>query len=193
MKLLLPELLRALAAVFARPGFFPRGILVEGGEAIWASPALKSALEQMLACETPDLPVAFTETFLVGWAHPVLHLEASAQRTGLLRDPALLHDLDHHYAAIGFDPPGERSPDHLATELQALALGLQRLRGTEADELDHLVSKLTGLIDLHLRPLLIELQRLSRSRPIHPAYAAALAAAASCVELVREGIFAFTD
>jgi nitrate reductase assembly molybdenum cofactor insertion protein NarJ len=193
MNLLLPGLLRALAGILARPGGLPRDLLAEGGRAFWVSPDLKAALNRMLDSETPDLAVAYADAFLVSRDHPVLHLEASVQHTGLLRDPALLHDLDHHYAALGFDPPEGRSPDHLATELEAVAAGLQRLGGADTAELAHLVANLTGLIDLHLLPLLVELQRLARARHLHPTYAAALAAAASCVELVREGIFAFHD
>ncbi len=151
-----------------------------------------SDLKRLLAAETLDLAVAYTDLFLVSRENPVLHLEASVHRTGLLRDPALLHDLDRHYEAFGFDVPEGLSPDHLATELEALATGLQRLGSADEKELSNIVSNLLSLVDLHLLPLLAELDALAGSRPLHPAYAAALDSASSCVEIARGGIFAFT-
>lgn len=192
MSLHLPELLRALAEIFARPGAFPKATLKAATTAFWASGSLKADLEHLLASETPDLEVVYADHFLVSRDSPVLHLEASVHRSGLLRDPALLHDLDHHYEALGFDAPQGLSPDHLAIELAALAMGLQRLGEADEAELPNLVSNLLGLVDLHLLPLLSELTLLARNRPLHPAYAAALASTSSCVELVRGGIFAFT-
>lgn len=192
MSLHLPELLRALAEIFARPGAFPVATLQAATSAFWISPSLKQDLECLLASETSDLAVAYTDLFIVSREQPVLHLEASVHLTGLLRDPALLRDLDHHYEALGFDVPEGLSPDHLAAELQALAMGLQRLGGANEAQLGKIVSNLLELVDLHLLPLLKELIALAGSRPLHPAYAAALASASSCVELVREGIFAFT-
>ena len=192
MSLHLPELLRALAEIFARPGAFPSATLAAARNAFWVSEPLKGDLEHLLASETPDLAVAYTDHFLVSREHPVLHLEASVHRTGLLRDPALLHDLDHHYEAFGFEVAAGLGPDHLATELQALAMGLQRLGNATEEELPKIVSNLLGLVDLHLLPLLTELNTLACGRAMHPVYAAALAATSSCVELVRDGIFAFT-
>ena len=192
MSLHLPELLNALAEVFARPGAFPKAALEAATGSFWVSAPLKAELERLLAVETQDLAVAYVDHFVVSREHPVLHLEASVHRTGLLRDPALLRDLDHHYEAFGFDVPDGLSPDHLATELAALAVGLQRLGGADGRELPNIVSNLLGLVDMHLLPLLTELDTLAESRPLHPAYAAALASALSCVELVRGGIFAFT-
>lgn len=187
----LPELLRGLAGIFARPGAFPRATLASAAGAFWVSEPLKADLERLLRSEGPDLAVAYVDHFLVSREQPVLYLEASVHRTGLLRDPALLHDLDHHYEALGFDAPEGLSPDHLATELEALAMGVQRLEGTDDEALAKLVSNLLGLIDLHLLPLLAELNLLAGGRSLHPAYAAALASATSCVELVRGGVFAF--
>jgi len=192
MSLHLPELLRGLAEIFARPGAFPKATLEAVTGSFWVSEPLTSNLESLLASETADLAVAYTDLFLVSREYPVLHLEASVHRTGLLRDPALLHDLDHHYEAFGFDVPDGLSPDHLATELEALAMGLQRLGNANEEELPKIVSNLLGLVDLHLLPLLAELNALASLRPIHPAYSAALASASSCVDLVRVGIFAFT-
>lgn len=192
MSLHLPELLRALAEIFAHPGAFPKATLQTATDAFWISAPLKQDLECLLASETPDLAVAYADHFLVSREHPVLHLEASVHLTGLLRDPALLHDLDHHYEALGFDIPEGQSPDHLATELQALAMGLQRLGVANEDGMAKLVPNLLGLVDLHLLPLLKDLLALAGSRPLHPAYAAALASTSACVELVRGGIFAFT-
>jgi len=192
MSLHLPDLLRALAEIFARPGAFPKATMEAATQAFWVSVSLKSDLEHLLASETPDLAVAYADHFLVSREHPVLHLEASVHRTGLLRDPALLHDLDHHYEALGFDAPEGRSPDHLATELEAMAMGLQRLGNATEEELPKIVSNLLGLVDLHLLPLLAELSALAGTRPLHPVYAAALASSTSCVDLVRGGIFAFT-
>ena len=193
MSLHLPDLLRVLAGIFAAPGPLPRADLETAAEAFWISKNLKADLDRLLEAEPCDWPVVYADHFLVSRAHPLLYLEASVHRTGLLQDPALLHDLDHHYEAFGFDVPEGRSPDHLAIELEALAAGLERLGGTNEEELAHLVANLTGLIDLHLLPLLRELTALSRFRTLHPAYAAALAAATSSVDLVRVGIFAFTD
>ena len=192
MSLHLPELLRALAEIFARPGAFPKATLKAATEAFWISAPLNADLKCLLASGTPDLSVAYADLFIVSREHPVLHLEASVHLTGLLRDPALLHDLDHHYETLGFDVAEGLSPDHLATELQALAMGLQRLGSANEAELGKIVSNLLGLVDLHLLPLLKELIALAGSRPLHPAYAAALASASTCVELVRDGIFAFT-
>ncbi len=159
--------------------------------AFWISETLKADLQLLLASETPDLAVVYTDHFLVSREHAVLHLEASVHRTGLLRDPALLNDLDHHYEALGFDMPEGLNPDHLATELEALAMGLQRLGDSDQAELPNIVSNLLGLVDLHLLPLLAELNTLAGGRSIHPTYAAALASATASVELVRGGIFAF--
>ncbi len=192
MSLHLPELVRALAEIFARPGALPVATLQAATSAFWISPSLKQDLECLLASETSDLAVAYTDLFIVSREQPVLHLEASVHLTGLLRDPALVRDLDHHYEVLGFDVPEGLSPDHLAAELQALAMGLQRLGGANEAQLGKIVSNLLELVDLHLLPLLKELIALAGSRPLHPAYAAALASASSCVELVREGIFAFT-
>lgn len=191
MSLHLPGLLRALAEIFAQPGAFPKATLETATDAFWISAPLKASLERLLASETPDLAVIYADHFLVSREHPVLHLEASVHRTGLLRDPALLHDLDHHYEAFGFNVPDGLSPDHLATELEALAMGLQRLGGADEKELAKIVSNMLGLIDLHLLPLLTELDALAGSRPLHLTYAATLASTSSCVELVRDGIFAF--
>lgn len=188
----LPELLQALAAVYARPGAFPKAALEAATQAFWISASLKSDLECLLASETPDLAVAYADHFLVSREHPVLHLEASVHRTGLLRDPALLHDLDRHYEVFGFCPPEGLGPDHLATELEALAMGLQRLGNATEDEVPKVVSTLLSLVDLHLLPLLTELDTLAGRRSLHPVYAAALKSTSSCVELVRGGIFAFT-
>ncbi len=188
----LPDLLRALAEMFAEPGAFPQASLEAAMDAFWVSAALKSEIQRLLECDHSDLAVAYTDLFLVSRENPVLHLEASVHRTGLLRDPALLHDLDRHYEAFGFEVPEGKSPDHLGTELEALALGLQRLEGADDLSLPNIVSNLLGLVDLHLLPLLEELKMLAKNRPVHPAYAAAIAAASSCVELVRGGILAFT-
>jgi len=193
MKVHLPDLLRALAAVFARTGALPRETFASARTAFWVSEPLQTALAGLLDAEEEALAVAYADHFIVSRDHPVLHLEASVHRTGLLRDPALLRDLDHHYEAFAFGVPEGLGPDHLATELGALALGLQRLEGTNEEELAHLVANLLGLIDLHLLPLLRELKSLAEARPMHPIYAAALASALATVELVRDGVFAFND
>lgn len=191
MNATIPELLRSLAAVFATAGPFPRTGLEAGAQAFWASPGLKDAILRLLATAGPDWPEVWADHFLVSRDHPVLHLEASVHRTGLLSDPALLQDLDLHYAVLGFEAPGGRGADHLASELEALAAGLDRLRSTDEVWLETLVPHLASLLDLHLRPLLEELARLARHRPCHSAITAALTAASASVDLVRDGIYAF--
>lgn len=190
MSLLLPDLLIALAEIFAHPSAFPKATLVAATEAFWVSDSLKAHLNSQLGSETGDLAVAYADHFLMSRAHPLLYLEASVHRMGLLRDPALLHDLDQYYEACGFNVPQGLAPDHLSTELEALAVGLQRLALASGRDLARIVPHLLGLIDLHLLPLLSKLNELARKRPMHSAYATSLEAASSCVELAREGLFA---
>ena len=191
MSVFLPQRLKAVAGVFARPGDFPAETLRSATWAPWVPVDLQAPLDRMVAFEWEDLAVAYADHFLVSQTHPLLHLEASVHRMGLLRDPELLGELELIYAALAFEVPAGRSPDHLATELEALAAGLQRLAAVREGDTGPLLHALRALMDLHLHPLLEELKAKAATRPMHPAYAEALAAASVAEELARSGLQTF--
>ena len=198
MSLHLPDLLNSLAEIFARPGIPARDLgradalapWIPGGlrAALWG---LRASLENLAAMEQEDMSVAYADHFLVSQEHPLLYLEASVHRTGLLRDPGILAELELIYAALGFDVPEGRSPDHLATELEALAVGLQRLGALGNGDSGPLLFALNTLLDQHLSPLLENLNAVAATRPMHPAYAEALATARVAAELARSGLHSF--
>ena len=191
MSVFLPELLNAVAAIFARPGHVPTETLRCALSATWIPEDLKGPLQRLLAANKEDLAVAYSDHFLVSQAHPLLYLEASVHRTGLLRDPELLGELELIYAALAFEVPAGRSPDHLATELEALAAGLQRLGAIGEEDHGPLFHALNALMDRHLHPLITELKAKAATRPMHPAYAEALATASLAEELARSGLQTF--
>ena len=191
MNVFLPELLNAAAAIFVRAGQLPAETLRSAAGATWVPAELKESLDRMLAANREDLAVAYADHFLVSQAHPLLYLEASVHRTGLLRDPELLEELELIYAVLGFTLPEGRSPDHLATELEALAAGLQRLGAIGEEDHGPLFHALNALMDRHLHPLITELKAKAATRPMHPAYAEALATASLAEELARSGLQTF--
>lgn len=172
MRAPLAELLESLAGTFAGPAPLPRAAFRAARKAGWAGSRLQGALDRLLQAPGLDLTEAYADAFLVNCWHPVLHLEASAHRAGHLCDEAVLGRREAFHAALGFRPSPKRSPDHLATDLEALAFGLRRLaeRGGSPD----LEASLRGFLEADLLPDLRVLQALAQDRPLSPAYAAAL-------------------
>lgn len=188
----LPDLLDELAGMVGRPGIFRREPWQAAAQAPWIPKGLRTSLEKLGAMEQEDMSVAYADHFLVSQQHPVLYLEASAHRTGWLRDPGLLAELELIYSALGFQVPEGRSPDHLATELEALAMGFRHFASLGDADPGPILLALNTLLDQHLHPLLESLGAVAAQRPVHPAYAEILAAAKVAEELARSGLGCWT-
>ncbi|HJV22629.1 MAG TPA: molecular chaperone TorD family protein [Holophagaceae bacterium] len=172
MKTSLPVLLEALAALFAEPGTQPSRAFRDAAEAGWPGPKLTESLLRLAAADTAELDVAYADHFLYSSWEPVLHLEASVFRQGLLCDEALLARRASLHARMGAHPPEGRCPDHLASGLQVLAAALAGLGRTGLDP-DRL-SALRTFVTEHLGPQVSALRELGQTRPLHPVFEAAL-------------------
>lgn len=151
----LPELLEALAHLFARPGAFPVDVLRACQLSPWLPEGAASYLQALLEAQRTDLSVTYAGHFLVGCEHPTLHLEEGATRLGRLADPELEADLKTLFAAWAFQPSGPA--EHLATQLEALT-ALLRLMAQNPGQLDGSALQAgLNLLDTHTLPFLVTL------------------------------------
>lgn len=177
----LPDLLDALGAVFARPGHLP---LERLQVASWMGEALRADLLALARPCPGDLSVSFAGHFLHGREHPTLHLWEGAHTLGRLEDPVLRAELEGLFAAMGFAPPDDLSPEHLAAQLGALAWLLGDLAASPDRECRAAIQAGLDLAEGHTLPFLKGLLET----PISDPYGAALRLAAESVQLVREGL-----
>ena len=175
----LPDLLDALGELFLAPGARPAPALAAVREADWPAPPLRAALGRLLAAPTEDLDVAYASLFLARTGRPTLRLGASALRTGLHRDPAILASLAPRYAAAGVRPKGPHHPDDLGCLLLLLARLLRQLAaGREERE-----AAVTGLF----RDPLESLARAVAAELAEPGVPAYYAAAGAALDAAMDG------
>jgi len=177
----LPDLLDALGAVFARPGYLPRERLQV---ASWMSETLRVELLALAQPFAGDLAVSFAAHFLHGREHPTLHLWEGARSHGRLEDPGLRAELEKLFAAMGYAPPDDLSPEHLAAQLGAFAWLLRDLAASPDRECRAAILAGLDLAKGHTLPFLAGLLET----PISDPYGAALRLASESVQLVREGL-----
>ena len=165
----LPDLLEALGELFICPGARPGPPLAAVRDAGWAGPALRSALDQLLAAPADNLDIAYASLFLARTGRPTIRLGASASRTGLHQDPEIRDRLEPIYRAAGISPDTPSQPDDLGCLLILMAHLLRLLASGRAD----LEIPLVALYRDPIEPLVRSVARQLAEPGVPPFHAAA--------------------
>ncbi len=177
----LPALLEAFGELFLLPGAFDASCFEAALKSNWAPGSLREPLQRMLAAPRQAMDVLYAEHFLLGFQRPTVHLQASAQLSGSLLDPAILANLAGIYAVAGVETLDAVHPDHLGSMTSLLGVLLHRMQVAEGPAAEALEAASRELTERHLAPLLAKVRTgLEASSPKDP-YRAAAEALASCL------------
>jgi TorA maturation chaperone TorD len=179
----LPDLLDVLGEILLRPGTCDRGMIQALLHSDWLPGPLRGSLSALMACPQDGLEVAYAGCFLHGLHAPTLHLEESVMRTGELRAPGVLAELEAIYATAGLQVREPIQPDHLGAMVSLLGALLRQLRSAEDGERQDLEAAAGHLLRAHLLPLLENLLPRFPGADVPPFYQAAGAALASTLAL----------